>query len=460
MQFNSVAYLVYLFIVVGLYYQLAQSGRRWLILFVSYFFYGFWSVPFSGLLAFSTLVDWSASCWIERSKTKAWKRAGLLASLIANLGVLGLFKYADFFSDSAYGLFHMRPWPHMNWILPLGISFYTFQTMSYTIDVFRGHIKAHRSIVDVAMYVSFFPQLVAGPIVRASDLLPQLQTKQEFEWSNIRQGIARIIWGLVKKVHFADAMAHIVTVVYGQSSDYSGWSLLLATYAFAIQIYCDFSGYSDIAIGSAKLLGIHLPENFDAPYLTLSIQEFWRRWHMTLSSWLRDYIYIPLGGNRRGVFRTYVNLMITMLLGGLWHGAGWHWVVWGGLQGVVMSIERLMGLGNDTTNSWIVRFFRWFVTFHIVCISWVLFRATDLSNSMFIFKRIFTMADGQFSIGPAPIAVLLILLFVEQMKLRNRWLALFDSHPVLARWVTYLAILLFSLTFMQSSNPEFIYFQF
>lgn len=460
MQFNSVIYIVYLFIVVGLYYQLKQSGRRWLILFVSYFFYGFWSVPFSGLLIFSTMVDWSASCWIERSKTQARKRAGLLLSLVANLGVLGLFKYADFFSDSAYGLFHMRPWPHMNWILPLGISFYTFQTMSYTIDVYRGHIKAHRSIVDVAMYVSFFPQLVAGPIVRASDLLPQLQTKQEFDWVNIRQGIGRIIWGMVKKVYFADAMAHIVTVVYGQSSEYSGLSLLLATYAFAIQIYCDFSGYSDIAIGSAKLLGIHLPENFDAPYLTLSIRDFWRRWHMTLSSWLRDYIYIPLGGSRGGEFRTYINLMITMLLGGLWHGAGWHWVVWGGLQGVAMSVERLIGLSSEIPESWFLRFVRWFVTFHIVCISWVLFRATDLANSVLILKRIFTFADGQFSIGLAPVVVLLLLLLVEHLKVRQFWLGIFDHHPIVARWVTYLAISVLCLTFMQSSNPEFIYFQF
>lgn len=459
MQFNSVIFLIYLIVVVGLFYQLKPAARRWLILAASYFFYGYWSVPFSGLLVFSTVLDWAASLWIQNNI--GWKkRVGLGVSMLGNLGVLGLFKYADFFSDSAYGLLGVRPWPHLDLILPLGISFYTFQTMSYTIDVYRGHLKAHRSIFDVAMYVSFFPQLVAGPIVRADELLSQLKCEQRFDWGNIRLGVGQIIWGMIKKVYFADTCAHIVNLVYGDPSNYTGLSLLFATYAFAIQIYCDFSGYCDIAIGSARLLGMKLPKNFDSPYLSTSIQEFWRRWHITLSTWLRDYLYIPLGGNRKGTVRTYANLMITMILGGLWHGAGWNWVVWGGLQGLVMSIERMLGLGDKRIANPFYRVFRWFITFHIVCVSWVLFRSHSLAEAGLIFKRIFTMADGSFTLGIEPVVVLALLLMAQLMMLRDKWLAWFESHPPVARWVTYATVLMLVLTFHRSVNPEFIYFQF
>ena len=460
MQFNSVLYLVFLVLVVGVFYQLTPRARRWLILAASYLFYGYWSVPFSGLLVFSTVLDWAASLWIQKHDSKFQKRLALMMSLVCNLGLLGLFKYADFFSDSAYGLFGARPWPHLDLILPLGISFYTFQTISYTIDVYRGHLKAKRSIIDVAMYVSFFPQLVAGPIVRAGELMSQLECRQSFDWQNIRQGIAQIIWGLVKKVYFADTCAQVVNVVYGDASNYSGLSLLIATYAFAIQIYCDFSGYCDIAIGSARLLGIKLPKNFDAPYLSTSIQEFWRRWHITLSTWLRDYLYIPLGGSRRGKIRTYVNLMITMLLGGLWHGAGWNWVVWGGLQGAVMSIERMLGLGDKRIANPIYRVIRWMVTFHIICLSWVLFRTHSLSEAGLVMGRILTMADGQFQIGFEPVIALAMILIAQLIKLHEHWAKWFESHPPVARWMTYTAVVFFILTFKRSMNPEFIYFQF
>ena len=224
---------------------------------------------------------------------------------------------------------HHDAMPALNWILPLGISFYTFEVISYLVDVYLGMTRPIKSLMDMALYVSFFPHLIAGPIIRSEDLVPQLIADRGFDWANIREGIARFVWGMVKKIYVADVMAKVAAEVYGNPTTASASALVLGTYAFAVQIYCDFSAYSDMAIGSARMLGIKLPENFDMPYLSCSIREFWRRWHISLSTWLRDYLYIPLGGSRRGNIRTYVNLMLTMLLGGLWHGAGWSWIAWG-----------------------------------------------------------------------------------------------------------------------------------
>ncbi len=377
-----------------------------------------------------------------------------------NLGLLGLFKYADFFSDSAYSLLGVRPWPELDLILPLGISFYTFQTISYTIDVYRGHIEARKSILDVALYVSFFPQLVAGPIIRADVLIPALRVKHSVDWERIRSGLALVIWGLSKKVLVADAMAPIVQEAYGNPNEMSGISLLTATYAFAVQIYCDFSGYTDIAIGCARILGVELPKNFDAPYLSCSIREFWRRWHISLSTWLRDYLYIPLGGSRKGEGRTYVNLLTTMLIGGLWHGAGWNWVAWGGLQGIIMSLERLVGIPETPPKRMFWRLVRWLVTIHIVCASWVLFRAESLGDAGIVYERILTGAPGMAFDLLWPVVMLLIVVGSDLLGLRQRLVDLMRERPFLATVMSILTLVVLAAVIRGSRNPEFIYFQF
>ncbi len=460
MLFNSAAYFVFLPLVAFLFYALPLYWRRYMLLVASYVFYGWWSVPFCGLLVLSTVLDYSVARLIEASESDRRRRAALLLSLFGNLGVLSLFKYADFFSSAGYALFGTRPWPELDLVLPLGISFYTFQTMSYTIDVYRGHLRARKSLLDVALYVSFFPQLVAGPIIRADTLLPQLRREQSPDWLLIRSGIALVVWGMTKKVFFADAMAPIVNEAYGNPEVMSGLALVAATYAFAVQIYCDFSGYSDIAIGSALVLGVRLPANFRQPYLSASIREFWRRWHISLSSWLRDYLYIPLGGSRKGPTRTQVNLMITMVLGGLWHGAGWNWVLWGGLQGALMSIERVLGVSEEPPEERGRYAIRWLVTFHLVCLSWVFFRASDIGQAFEILHRIATFAPGQAYALVAPVATIALLIAIELGRGRTRFVALFQEAPRATAWLAAAAAIVFLLAFRGISNPEFIYFQF
>jgi D-alanyl-lipoteichoic acid acyltransferase DltB (MBOAT superfamily) len=332
--------------------------------------------------------------------------------------------------------------------------------MSYTIDVYRGITKPRKYLLDVALFISFFPQLVAGPIIRADVLIPQLNRSYSLNWESIRAGLAMIIWGMVKKVYFADSMAVIVSEAYGSIEMFSGLSLLLATYAFAIQIYCDFSGYTDIAIGSAYLLGISLPANFNKPYLSTSIREFWRRWHISLSTWLRDYLYIPLGGNRRGPNRTYANILVTMILGGLWHGAGWNWVAWGAIHGFVMAIERAVGLTNESPRNIYWRFIRCLITFHIVCISWIFFRAESLTSAIDVIIRISTGASGNITLPLSPIFLLVIILVSEIFDFQNKWIETFKQNPSVVRWFGYASLLFFSITFLKAPRPEFIYFQF
>jgi alginate O-acetyltransferase complex protein AlgI len=461
MLFNSSIYLLFLPLVAVLYYALPMWWRRVMLVVASYGFYMVWSIPFSLLLVFSTVIDYTAARVIDCSSSSSGRRrAALLVSLVANLGVLAVFKYADFFSNSSMSLFGVRPWPELHWVLPLGISFYTFQTLSYTIDVYRGHMRARKSFIDVALYVSFFPQLVAGPIVRADTLIPQFRVENKANWQLIRAGIALVIWGLTKKVLFADSMAPIVEEVYGNASAMSSGALLTATYAFAVQIYCDFSGYSDIAIGSALILGIRLPANFRQPYLSCSIREFWRRWHISLSTWLRDYLYIPLGGSKLGPSRTQVNLMITMLLGGLWHGAGWNWVVWGGLQGVMMVVERAIGISEERPKQRLAIVFRWFFTFHLVCLSWVFFRAAGVDDAWQILTRIVTFADGGGYVIWQPVVFVGLLILVESLGLRKKFVSVLQQRPNLTLWLTVGALVFFTLVFRGVQSPEFIYFQF
>jgi D-alanyl-lipoteichoic acid acyltransferase DltB (MBOAT superfamily) len=309
-------------------------------------FYGWWDARFLLLLAFSTTVDFLCARQIAATDVEVTRKRYLLASLISNLGILGFFKYFDFFVTSAHDTLQAIGWnaslPLLHVVLPLGISFYTFQAISYTIDVYRRTIPPSKDPVAFALSVCYFPHLVAGPIQRASFLLPQLEADRRVRWVQIREGIGLILFGLFKKVGVADAIAPLVDLRFTNPALYGAGDLLFALYLFAVQIYCDFSGYSDIARGTSKLFGIELMLNFDHPYFSRSITDFWRRWHISLSTWLREYLYVPLGGNRHGVRKTYRNLMLTMLLGGLWHGASWTFVVWGGLHGLYLAIHKLL----------------------------------------------------------------------------------------------------------------------
>jgi D-alanyl-lipoteichoic acid acyltransferase DltB (MBOAT superfamily) len=474
MLFNSVEYLIFLPVVVAAYYLLGQAGRQGLLLTASFVFYSFWSLHHGqtwperlrdlaftdGLLLTTTLVDYSVARWLAREQQTTRRRWILAISMASNLTLLGVFKYANFLGDSFLEWFGVRPWPPLHVALPPGISFYTFMSMAYVIDVYRGELTARDRLLDFSVFVAYFPHLVAGPILRAKQLLPQMTVLQPFEPEKFRRGLALILWGMFLKVYLADPMSHIVQEVYAAPGSASGGGLLLATYAFAVQIYCDFAGYSDIAIGSSLLLGIRLPENFRSPYLSTSITDFWRRWHISLSSWLRDYLYIPLGGNRVGTLRTYANLMITMLLGGLWHGAGWHWLVWGGIHGLLLSVERATGAAERISSSVGVRVLRWLLTFHIVCLSWVFFRSQGISQACAAVRRIFTWAPGDYFHGAAPLVLLALMLLLDLGKVRDRWVAWAERRPAGLRWIVYAAAGALLVTFQKAANPEFIYFQF
>jgi alginate O-acetyltransferase complex protein AlgI len=467
MSFNSTLYLVFLPLVVLLYYNLQPARRMYMLLVASWLFYAVYNPWFIWVILGTTGVDFIAGSRIAATDSPARKRLWVALSITCNLGLLCFFKYTRFIATNfvaAAGLLHWDlPQFTTHIALPLGISFHTFQGISYTIDVYRKHIKPIRRFAEFALFVSFFPQLVAGPIVRASEFIPQIDCRTEADSKEFRRGVGLLIYGMLKKVYVADVMATFVNDAYANPSRVSGLGLMFATYAFTVQIYCDFSGYSDMAIGSALLFGIKLPLNFDRPYLTTSIRDFWQRWHMTLSRWLRDYLYVPLGGNRRGTRRTYINLMITMLLGGLWHGAGWNWIVWGGIQGSVMSVERATGL-DAVPRSRFGRIVRWLITLHIAWLSWIFFRARTLTEAIQVLGRIVRWEPG--SMGPDTRVViyagagLALVLLADLLTVKKRLLALLEERPVAVRWVAYSATALLVLTFSRASHPEFIYFAF
>jgi len=339
MLFNSFIFLIFLALIIPAYYFLSVRWRKPVILIASYFFYGYWDYRFCALLLISTVIDYFTGKYIYATENPKTRNNLLYISLFSNLGILGLFKYFNFFVssfDAAFSIFGLQlDYLHLNIILPVGISFYTFQTLTYTIDIYRKEIKPTSSFLDFAIYVSFFPQLVAGPIERAKNLLPQIANMPTPTVNQFKQGFVLITVGMFKKVLIGDTTGRIVDQIFAQPQYYASSEMLMGLILFSIQIYADFSGYSSIARGTAKWLGIELMENFNQPYLSANITEFWRRWHISLSSWLKDYLYISLGGNRKGKGRTYINLMLTMLLGGLWHGASYTFVVWGGCMGFI-----------------------------------------------------------------------------------------------------------------------------
>ena len=464
MIFNSLDYIIF-FILFSLVFFFSKPKNRWfLLLIASYFFYMYWRWEFIFLIVFSTLVDFFCGIKMSQKSNQKQKRPYLLISLFSNLGLLFFFKYFNFFLDSV-SLVSDITYEPLNIILPMGISFYTFQTMAYSIDVYKGKIQSETHIGKFALYVSFFPQLVAGPIERANKLLPQFQlNNNRFKFDNFIIGSTQILFGLYKKVVLADLIAIYVESIYGNYELYNGVTPLFATYLFAIQIYCDFSGYSDIAIGSARILGYNLMENFRTPYFSKSITEFWRRWHISLSSWLRDYLYINLGGNRKGRILTYRNLMITMLLGGLWHGASWNFVIWGFLHGLYLGLERVFNfpsyIDSKSTSTKIIS---GVITFNLVSLAWIFFRAKNFTNAIGIISRIFEqdyflnikIQDSNIFIS----IIFNIVVFLILEKVISR-LAQRKNYNNLHAPLLHVLLLILILLFGVNEGNQFIYFQF
>jgi D-alanyl-lipoteichoic acid acyltransferase DltB (MBOAT superfamily) len=523
MNFNSWQFLVFFPVVWVLYLVFAARFRSglWtqlLLLSSSLFFYACWNPAYLALILFSVAVTWTAGLLME-GRTQAYRKLILALSLILNLTILFFFKYYNFFAGTVNSLFAgIRPgaqgiFPTLNVLLPAGISFYTFQALGYSIDVYRGTIQAERSFVTYALFVTFFPQLVAGPIERAAELLPQFKTAWQFDYHRVTAGLKLAAWGMFKKAVVADRLAIYVNAVYENPGVYPAPALLLATFFFAFQIYCDFSGYSDIAVGTARILGFNLMTNFRAPYFSASIGEFWRRWHISLSTWLKDYVYIPLGGNRKGAFRRNLNLLITFALSGLWHGAAWHFVFWGLLHGLFQIIERSLGgflkqkhgvsvglAEANTHNSGAITLrhpaaiLRVAAIFVLVCFAWVFFRAGSLPDAVLILKKftalpaelaeyarrlpetgLITSVRNAFCLGKEvaiPIAnfgiracglsfvFITVLLAVSFWTRRRAGTDMVKALPPAIRWAGYYALVLAILLGLPAESSQFIYFTF
>ncbi len=384
MLFNSIHFLVFFPIVVCLYFVLPAKVKNIWLLVSSYYFYMSWNPKYASLILTSTVITYVCALLIERTKRK-WI---LALSITSNLAILFVFKYFFFSFDliskavSLAGV-SLVP-PEFDIVLPVGISFYTFQALSYVIDVYRGEIKAEKNFLNYALFVSFFPQLVAGPIERSKNLLSQISSVRKFDFDNFLEGSLLMIWGFFLKMVIADRIAIFVDAVYGDYNTFSGVYLIVATLLFAVQIYCDFAGYSVIAMGAARILGIKLMENFDAPYFSTSVSEFWRRWHISLTSWFKDYLYIPLGGSRKGKLRKYLNKMIVFFVSGLWHGADLSFVLWGGLNGLYQVIEEL--LPKIKSENIVVKILKGIITFVLIDFSWIFFRAGGITDSINIIK--------------------------------------------------------------------------
>ena len=393
MLFNSLAYAVFLPIVFAVYWMLPHRYRWILLLVSSCYFYMSWKPEYIVLIAFTTLVSFFCGILIGKAG-KAWqKKLYLILTLTACLGVLFFFKYFNFLSQSMadlIGLFTPAPHPvTVKLLLPVGISFYTFQTLSYVIDVYRNRIEPERHLGIYAAFISFFPQLVAGPIERAGNLLPQIRAEKHFDYDTAIYGARQILWGLFKKIAVADVLAYYVDTAYGNLSACSGADCLIAVFFFTVQIYCDFSGYSDIAIGSARLFGIRLMTNFSSPYFSLSVREFWSRWHISLSTWFKDYVYIPLGGNRCSRRKNYRNIMLTFLASGLWHGASWTYVIWGGMHGLAQIAEKALHT-DRLRKSRTGKVLSWFLVFVFCNFAWVFFRADTFRDAFLMIGRCFS----------------------------------------------------------------------
>ena len=479
MLFNSLPFLVFLPAVYLFYWLLPFRRQNLLLLVASYFFYGWWDWRFLSLIILSSVVDFVAARQMERSSTSAARRAWLLLSLGVNLGALGVFKYLDFGIETLAEVLRLCGFrPHLETlgvILPVGISFYTFQTLSYTIDVYRRRTRATSDVIAFFGFVAFFPQLVAGPIERAASLLPQFENPRVFNRSAAVEGARQILYGLFLKVVVADNFALLVDSSYAEPRQASAVALALATYAFAFQIYGDFAGYSHIAIGVARLLGFDLMRNFAYPYFSRSLGEFWHRWHISLSTWFRDYLYIPLGGSRTSPSRRRFNVLTTFVVSGLWHGAGFTFIIWGAIHGTLVALQwwkpdtridspagtRLLPSLKDALSI--------LLTFHVVCFAWIFFRAETLKDALVVVGKITDLGSARLNSG-LPISVpalvlwlapiLLLFLLVEWLQ-RHREHGLAVGHlPRPLRWFAYLVFALLVVVLGRTDTVPFVYFQF
>ncbi|MDX1461436.1 MAG: MBOAT family O-acyltransferase [Marinirhabdus sp.] len=487
MLFNSFDFAVFFPIFFVLYWVVHKklTLRNVFLLVSSYVFYAWWDWRFLFLIIFSSIVDFVVGARIAKAEKRSTKRTLLMVSLATNLGLLAYFKYANFFIDSFVNSFNFLGGSldsfALNIILPVGISFYTFQTLSYTIDIYRGRLQPVKEWLPFFTFVVFFPQLVAGPIERASHLLPQFYKKYEFDYERVKSGLLLALFGLFKKMVIADRLAVLVNQVYNNPTDYSGYELIVATVFFAFQIYCDFSGYSDIAIGISRTLGFDLMKNFKSPYFSRSITEFWRRWHISLSTWFRDYVYIPLGGSRKGSYRTYANLFIVFLVSGLWHGAAITFIIWGAVHGVFIVVEKLLkeqawtteGTLTKINRSYLGQAFWMLFTFAVVTFAWIFFRANSFSDALtvisgsfeikaFTYEDLFGLGLAASEFKVAIVAIVLLLLF-EAFHNTFGALRVFNKQFILIRWVFYLIAVFVIIIFGVYGNDapkEFIYFQF
>ncbi len=468
MSFVEFRFLWFFLAAFAVYWTLRHnSARKFWLLVCSYAFYAAWNWKLLFLLLGSTLVDYTVGLMLERASKPAVRRGWLFLSLGVNLGTLAFFKYFNFFVGSGAEFLAWIGLPAsystLSIILPVGVSFYTFQSMSYTIDVYRGRLRAVSSLLDLAFFIAFFPQLVAGPIVRASTFLPQLAAPRCFATVDVRGALVLFLVGYIKKACLADGVAVFVDQYFGQPAVYSPLSAWIAVLLYAVQIYCDFSGYTDMAIASARLLGYELTLNFNYPYLAPNIADFWHRWHVSLSTWLRDYLYIPLGGNRVARRLVYRNILLTMLLGGLWHGAAWTFVLWGGLHGLGLIVHRFW---QEKIADWprlagAMVWLRWPMTLYFVCLAWVLFRATDLEQAGVVLRSfVLGRGNGTRALPVWLLGVVLIFGLLHWLNARGEFARWWRRGPDLLFAAGYGCAVAGVLLFVPTHYTPFIYFQF
>jgi len=478
MSFNSLSFVLFFIAVLILYHSIPYRFRWILLLLASYYFYTRWRVKYILLIFATTLVNYLCGLQMGKATDRSARKPYLVLSLVTSLGLLLAFKYFNFFNGTAIWGFSKLSFqyyiPMLIVLLPVGISFYTFQALSYAIDVYRGNKEPERHIGIFALYIAFFPQLVAGPIERSTNLLPQFRRSNDFNYERTRDGLRLVLWGLFKKAVIADRLALIVNQVYNNVHSYQGLPLIVATYCFAFQIYCDFSGYSDIAVGTARTMGYDLMENFQRPYFAKSITEFWRRWHISLSSWFRDYLYIPLGGNRCSRARRYLNVFIVFVVSGLWHGANWTFVMWGTLHGILQIVSDLTQRFRATCvelfrmDGFVLKLVKILVTFHLVCFGWILFRANSLSDALYIIRNIpvGVLQISGFSLKRDALNLLIVspavflLLFVELAQRAETYVEFLNSRCAFLRWSYYYLIIFVIVAFAVTEKSQFIYFQF
>lgn len=484
MLFNSLGFLLFFPTVTIVYFLIPQKIKYLWLLLASYYFYMCWNPQYALLILTSTVITFLSGILIDRAKTVKMRKWAVAASFIINLLILFFFKYFYFTVDNINAVLNMfnlpKIAPNFDVILPVGISFYTFQALSYTVDVYRKEVIPEKNFFRYALFVSFFPQLVAGPIERSKNLLSQVREEHHFDYERVRKGLFIMLWGFFLKLVIADRAAILVNAVYDDMASFGGAYIALATVCFALQIYCDFASYSIIALGAAEVMDFRLMKNFDRPYFSASIADFWRRWHISLSTWFRDYLYIPLGGNRKGTVRKYLNLVIVFLVSGLWHGASWHFVIWGAIHafyqifgGITEPFRKKVRKGIHIENNPIYHCFRCMIVFLFVCFAWIFFRSASLSEAGFAINRIFTgfsltktVELGLDKANLIALAVSVGVLFLVGILRENEKISFEKTEKmnIFARWLIYyvliFAVLIFGIYGPGYAESQFIYFQF